>query len=66
LGHKEGDFPVTEGAAAEILSLPMYPQLEHWQQKRIVQEVINSLAEEIVGSRNPNLEPAAASNGRAN
>jgi len=29
LGHKEGDFPVTEGAAAEILSLPMYPQLEH-------------------------------------
>ncbi len=66
LGHKEGDFPVTEGAAAEILSLPMYPQLEHWQQKRIVQEVINSLAGEIVGSRNPNLEPAAASDGRAN
>jgi dTDP-4-amino-4,6-dideoxygalactose transaminase len=66
LGHKEGDFPVTEGAAAEILSLPMYPQLEHWQQKRIVQEVIHSLAGEIVGSRNPNLEPAAASDGRAN
>src|SRR5256712_9827452 len=66
LGHKEGNFPVTEGAVAEILSLPMHPQLEHWQQKRIVQEVINSLAGEIVGSRNPNLEPAAAPEGRAN
>jgi dTDP-4-amino-4,6-dideoxygalactose transaminase len=65
LGHKEGDFPVTEGAAAEILSLPMYPQLEHDQQKRIAQEVINSLAQESVGSRNPDLEPAAASDGRA-
>ena len=40
LGHKIGDFPVTERAASEILSLPMYPQLEHWQQQGIVQEVI--------------------------
>ena len=54
LGHKEGDFPVTEGAGAEILSLPMYPQLEHYQQERIVQEVIKLLAAEAVGSRNPN------------
>jgi dTDP-4-amino-4,6-dideoxygalactose transaminase len=53
LGHKEGDFPVTEGAVAEILSLPMYPQLDHHQQERIVQEVIKSLAGEAVGSRNP-------------
>src|SRR3989454_51361 len=65
LGYKEGDFPMTEKTAAEILSLPMYPQLEHWQQKRIVQEVINFLAVETVGSRNPNLEPAAASESRA-
>lgn len=27
LGHKEGDFPVTEKLAGEILSLPMYPEL---------------------------------------
>src|SRR6266478_5848007 len=37
LGHKTGDFPVTEKAAAEILSLPMYPQLEPQQQKLIAQ-----------------------------
>jgi dTDP-4-amino-4,6-dideoxygalactose transaminase len=27
LGHKQGDFPVTEGLAQRILSLPMYPEL---------------------------------------
>jgi dTDP-4-amino-4,6-dideoxygalactose transaminase len=55
LGHKEGDFPATEEAATEILSLPMYPQLELDQQKRVVQEVVKSLAGEAVGSRNPSL-----------
>jgi len=53
LGYKEGDFPVTEKAAAQILSLPMYPQLDRHQQERIVQEIIKSLAREAVGSRNP-------------
>lgn len=27
LGHKKGEFPVTEAAAERILSLPMYPEL---------------------------------------
>jgi dTDP-4-amino-4,6-dideoxygalactose transaminase len=53
LGHKKGDFPAAEGAVAEILSLPMYPQLEHHQQKRIVQAVIKSLAGDAVGIQNP-------------
>lgn len=29
LGHKPGDFPVTEAYADEILSLPMYPELQN-------------------------------------
>jgi dTDP-4-amino-4,6-dideoxygalactose transaminase len=64
LGHKEGDFPVAEEAAAEILSLPMYPQLGHHQQERIVQEVIKSLAGEAAGSRNP-IVGSFVSEGRA-
>jgi dTDP-4-amino-4,6-dideoxygalactose transaminase len=40
LGYRAGDFPVTEKCASEILSLPMYPQLQLDQQKRIVHEVL--------------------------
>jgi dTDP-4-amino-4,6-dideoxygalactose transaminase len=40
LGYKEGDFPVAEKAATEILSLPMYPQLEAEQQQKVVSEVL--------------------------
>ena len=36
LGHKEGDFPVAEQAAKEILSLPLYPQITVEQQERVV------------------------------
>jgi dTDP-4-amino-4,6-dideoxygalactose transaminase len=39
LGYRKGDFPVSEGAAAEALSLPMYPGLGYVQQERIVQQV---------------------------
>jgi dTDP-4-amino-4,6-dideoxygalactose transaminase len=35
-GHKEGDFPVCEKIAREIVSLPMFPQLEVSQQQRVV------------------------------
>jgi dTDP-4-amino-4,6-dideoxygalactose transaminase len=39
LGYKEGDFPVAEKAAAQVLSLPMYPGLSQTQQKRVVEEI---------------------------
>jgi dTDP-4-amino-4,6-dideoxygalactose transaminase len=39
LGYKEGDFPVAEKAAAQVLSLPMYPGLALAQQKRVVEEI---------------------------
>jgi dTDP-4-amino-4,6-dideoxygalactose transaminase len=39
LGYKEGDFPVTERAAREVLSLPMYPGLEEEAIKRIAEMI---------------------------
>ncbi len=38
-GFKNGDFPVTEKIALEILSLPMYPQLQAEAQSRVVQKI---------------------------
>jgi dTDP-4-amino-4,6-dideoxygalactose transaminase len=40
LGYQEGDFPITEKVAKEIVSLPMYPQLREDQQSRVVDEVM--------------------------
>ena len=40
LGYKEGDFPVAEKAAREVLSLPMYPGLEEKTIKEIT-KIIN-------------------------
>jgi dTDP-4-amino-4,6-dideoxygalactose transaminase len=39
MGYKAGDFPVCETIAAEIVSLPMFPQLKADQQSRVVGEV---------------------------
>jgi dTDP-4-amino-4,6-dideoxygalactose transaminase len=36
LGYQRGEFPETEQAAQEILSLPIYPELAHAQMERIV------------------------------
>ncbi len=41
LGYKEGDFAVAERVAPEILSLPMYPQLQFDQLSRIAREVMD-------------------------
>lgn len=39
LGYKQGDFPVSERVAEEILSLPMYPQLQERRQKRVIERI---------------------------
>jgi dTDP-4-amino-4,6-dideoxygalactose transaminase len=36
LGHKAGDFPHSEAAASEVLSLPMFPELRAEQQEVVV------------------------------
>jgi dTDP-4-amino-4,6-dideoxygalactose transaminase len=38
---RKGDFPATEKAAAEIVSLPMFPQLTAEQQTRVAEEILN-------------------------
>ncbi len=48
LGYKEGDFPIAEKVASEILSLPMYPQLGLDQQRQVIQRV-----QEFVSARTP-------------
>jgi dTDP-4-amino-4,6-dideoxygalactose transaminase len=39
LGYREGDFPICETVAREIVSLPMFPQLRPEQQQRVVRAV---------------------------
>lgn len=36
MGHQKGDFPVSDRAAAEVLSLPIFPELSLEQQKQVV------------------------------
>jgi dTDP-4-amino-4,6-dideoxygalactose transaminase len=41
LGHKRGDFPVSEAIASEEVSLPMFPELTRTQ----IEEVGNAVLE---------------------
>lgn len=40
LGYAVGDLPEAEKAAAEALSLPMYPELDHKDQDYVIEKVI--------------------------
>jgi dTDP-4-amino-4,6-dideoxygalactose transaminase len=44
LGYKHGDFPVSEAAAAEVLALPMYPELREDEQQTVVETIASFYA----------------------
>lgn len=48
LNYQKGDFPVSEKAAAEIVSLPMFPNLTSEQQERVIQESLRFLGDPIL------------------
>jgi len=44
LRFRPGDFPAAEQTASQAVSLPMFPGLSHEQQRRVVAEVLHSIA----------------------
>ena len=40
LGYGEGDFPHSERAAAEVLSLPLFPEITREQIEEVADKVI--------------------------
>lgn len=43
LGYKRGEFPVTERAAGELLSLPLFAEITEDQQKQVVTALVSAL-----------------------
>ncbi|UCD52832.1 MAG: DegT/DnrJ/EryC1/StrS family aminotransferase [Phycisphaerales bacterium] len=43
LGHQRGDFPVSEKAAAEIMALPVYPELTDAMQDAVADAILGFL-----------------------
>lgn len=60
LGLREGSFPVAESRAREVLSLPMYPELNESQVVRVAENLLD-----FMGSRNPAALGAISRSGSA-
>jgi dTDP-4-amino-4,6-dideoxygalactose transaminase len=44
LGYAPGDFPVSEAASAEVISLPVFPELTEAQQGAVIDAVLGFYA----------------------
>ena len=51
LNYKKGDFPVTERVAAEIVSLPMFPQMTNEQVEEVSKRVKESVGARVSSVR---------------
>jgi dTDP-4-amino-4,6-dideoxygalactose transaminase len=51
LSYKKGDFPVTERVAAEILSLPMFPELTEAMQGRVAEQTSECVSRMVTVAR---------------
>jgi dTDP-4-amino-4,6-dideoxygalactose transaminase len=40
LGHRSGDFPVSEQACKEVLALPIYPEMGEARQQQVVEGIV--------------------------
>jgi dTDP-4-amino-4,6-dideoxygalactose transaminase len=52
LGYRGGDFPVSESACREVLSLPIYPELKDEQQRAVVAAIANFYGTGTIGIAN--------------
>jgi dTDP-4-amino-4,6-dideoxygalactose transaminase len=55
MNYRVGDFPVAEKVTAEIVSLPMFPQLTAVQQSQVVDEVLSFSRASVRKSNTPEL-----------
>jgi dTDP-4-amino-4,6-dideoxygalactose transaminase len=51
LEYREGDFPITEKVAREILSLPMYPGLAYAQQSKVAERLLDFVSRQQSSAR---------------
>lgn len=47
LGHREGEFPVSEEAAGSVISLPIFPEITAEQQRRAIERCATFLEQPI-------------------
>ena len=61
MNYSAGDFPVSERVAAEIVSLPMFPQLTPEQQARVVEQILNFTSK--TSQQQPELQESSLASG---